>query len=374
MAVIGFSDLKEMTLPSLWEEDYLTRIALQDGATLAQMTAEADAALRLVTAEMMSMPHYSGLYSADDEAALEYAVGGSNSWSEASEYTAPDPRREVTTGHMLPIKPYDYGLGWTQMYLRKARASKLRATIAGMVANARNRYQVDLLTRLTSKTANTISSTANADVPFADGGTADSTYVPLPSPQGETFLYTHNHFLGYGTSGITQSTLDQSAVNVAMETLQEHGSEGPWDLVGARADASEWANTENVTGWKPPLFQGVAYQQSAVERAMVSDIQQYVGFIECDYGIVRVWLTPRIPSDNFVIYKTYGPGDMRNPLRMRFDPSFGFGFRMVPGQYVNDPVSLLAGFAEYGVGVGEDRVAAVAVDVGASTYANPTIS
>ena len=373
MAVIGFSDLQETLLPALWDEDYLKRLELQDGTTVAAMAAEADAALRAITGEMMSDPHYSGLFAADDEAALEYAVGGSNSWSEASEFTAPDPRREKTTGHMLPITPYDYAVGWTMMYLRKARAAKLRATISGMIANARNRYQVDLLTRLTSKTANAVGSTTS-DVPWADGGTADTTYVPMPSPDGETFLYTHQHFLGSDITGITASTLDQSAVNVAVEHLQEHGSDGPWELVGARADASEWANTENVTGWKPPLFQNVAYQQSAVERAVVSDISRYVGFIECDYGIVRVWLTPRIPSDNFVVYKTFGPGDMQNPLRMRFDPSFGFGFKMVPGQYVNDPVSLLAGFAEFGVGVGPNRVAAVCVDVGAGTYTNPTIS
>jgi len=373
MAVIGFGDLKQLTLPALWDEDYLKKLELEDGTTLAAMAAEADAALRLVTAEMTSDPHYSGLFAADDEAALEYAIGGSNSWSEASEYTAPDARREKTSGHMLPIKPYDYGLGWTQMFLRKARAATLRAAIQGMISNARNKWQQVMLTRLFSKAVNAIGST-NSDVPFADGGTADATYVPLPSPQGETFLYTHNHFLGYSTSGITQSTLDQSAVNVAIEHLQEHGSDGPWDLVGARDDASEWSNTENVTGWKPPMFAGIAYQGSAVERALVSDVASYFGFIECDYGIVRVWLTPRVPSDNFSVYKTFGPGDMRNPLRMRFNAKTGFGFMMVPGQYVNDPVNLLAGYAEFGVGVGPNRVAAVCVDVGASTYTDPTIA
>ena len=153
MAVIGFGDLKQMALPTLWDEDYLKKIELQDGTTLAQMAAEFSAALRLVTAEMTSAPHYSGLYSADDQAELEYASGGSNSWSEASEYTAPDPRREKTTGHMLPITPYDYGLGWTQMYLRKARSASLRAAVQGMISNARNRYQVSLLTRLFSKAA-----------------------------------------------------------------------------------------------------------------------------------------------------------------------------------------------------------------------------
>ena len=373
MAVIGFGDLKQLTLPALWDEDYLKKLELEDGTSLLAMAQEAQGAMRILTTEMLSTPGYSGLFSVSDTAELEYATGVSNAFEEATEYSRPDPVQGSTTGHMLPITAYDIGVGWTQMYMRRSRAAKMRADIMTIMDAGRNKWQQVMLTRLFSKAVNTVGTTSS-DVPFADGGTADSTYVPRPSPDGETFLYTHQHFLGSDISGITASTLDQSAVNVALEHLQEHGSNGPWDLVGARVDASEWSNTENVTGWKPPLWAGIAYQQSAVERALVSDVNRYFGAIETDYGIVNVWLTPRVPSDNFCIYKSYGAGVARNPLRMRYRPSAGFGFKLVPGMYVDDPVTLLVPYTEFGVGVGPDRVAAVCVDVGAGTYTDPTIS
>ena len=373
MAVIGFGDLKQTTLPSLWDEDYLKKLELEDGTSFGAMVAEAQAALRMLTTEMTTMPHYSGLFAVDDQAELEYAIGVSNSWTEASEYTPPDPRRGKTTGHMLPIAPYDIGLGWTQMYMRRARAASMRADIQTIIDAGRNLWQQKALTRLFSSTANTVGTTSS-DLGMADAAATDATYIPPVSPDGETFIGSHTHYLGSDVTGITASTLDQSALNVALEHLQEHGVQGPFELVGARVDAAEWSNTENVTGWKPPLWQGIAYQASAVERAMVSDMDNYFGFVETDYGIVRLWLTPRVPSDNFAVYKTFGPGNQRNPLRMRYRPSTGFGFMIVPGQYVNDPVSLAVGYTEFGFGTGPNRVAAVLVDVGASTWAAPTIA
>lgn len=373
MAVVGFGSLMDKALPSLWDADYLKKIDLAEGVSLEAITQEANDALEMVSREVLQHPHYSGLFAVDDEAELEYPIGHDDEWEEATEYTAPDARRGKTTGHMLPIKKYDWALGWTNMYLREARPSKLRADIQKMIDTARNLWQKQALTRLFSKTANSVGTTSS-DVPWADAGSADSTYVPPQSPEGETFTSSHNHFLGYGTSGITQDTIDQSAVTVAIEHLQEHGFSGPWDLVGSRTDAGSWANTANVTGWKPPLFNGVAYQGSAVERAIVGDISKYMGFIETEYGIVRVWLTPRVPTLNFSVYQTFGAGHPRNPMRMRYNPNVGFGFRLVPGHYIDDPVSLLVGYSEFGYGVGEDRCAAVCVDLQASTYANPTIS
>ena len=373
MAAIGFSDLKELTLPALWDEDYLKKLQLEDGMTMLEVAQEAQAAMNMLNAEMVSVAGYSGLFAIDNEAELEYPIGVDNSFEESTEYGTPDPIRGGTTGHMLPIKSHDIAVGWTLKALKRLRRGKIQSNIKSMINAGRKLYQQQLLTRMFTSTANTVGTTAS-DVPFADGGSADATYIPEPSPGGETFLYTHNHFLGYSTSGVTASTLDQSAVNVAIEHLQEHGIDGPYDLVGSRDDAAEWSNTENVTGWKPPLWGGIAYQQSAVERAQFGDVDHYQGAIETDYGIVRVWLTPRLPSDNFAVFKTYGAEDGMNPLRMRYRPSTGFGFKVLPGIWANSPLQLLVVEIEFGVGVGENRCAAVCVDVGASTWAAPTIS
>ena len=185
------------------------RSARRLAVVLAQRLRSAPAGWRLIAVQ--------------DDAAVEYPIGVSNGVEVASEYSVPDPKRGATTGHMLPLKPYDRGIGWTMMYLRKARAIKLDADVRSAVVDARTLWQQRLLTRFFSSSGNTVGSTSNADVPFADGGTVDSNYIPPDSPNGDTFAYTHNHMLGYSTTGITQDTIDQSAVEI-VDTAKRSGA------------------------------------------------------------------------------------------------------------------------------------------------------
>ena len=370
MAVIGFADLRDTTLPTLWDETEITKVRLADGSSFDAMAREAQIALSGFNAELMAMPHYSSLYSVQDTPELEYEVGVANSVSEASEYAPPVPTKGKSTGHMLPLTPWQNALGWTMMYLRDARASKLRVDIRQMIRAWRAKYQVALLTRFFSSTANTVGSTSGADVPFADGGSADSTYVPPESPGGETFLYTHNHFLGYSTTGITASTIDNSALSVAVEHLQEHGYEQPYIAICSRTDMGSWAD---VTGFKPPNWQNIQYHYSAVERASFGGMTDFFGAVETDYGIVLLWETPRLPTYNFGVMPMLGEDDEDRPLRMRINPNFGFGVNLVPGNWINAPALMLVSFAQFGIGVG-NRIGGVAVDVEASSWTAPTIS
>jgi len=371
MALLGFGDLKDTALHSLWDTSTIVKDQLADGTTFAQMVGDVQGMINELNNSLLSMPHYSGMFAIQDEPTMEYPVGVSNGFEEATEYSVPDPRRGLTTGHMLPLKEWDRSLGWTIRYLRKARMDRVDADVRSVMVDGRKLWQQRLLTRFFSSTANTVGSTSSADVPFADAGSADSNYVPPDSPDGEAFTSSHEHFLDYGDTGITQDTLDNSAISVALEHLQEHGHEAPFDLIGARTDAGTWAAVE---GWKSPNWPQIAYHASAVERALgVADIGEYFGYVETDYGIGRVWLTPRLPTLNFGAFKSYGPGDQRNPLRVRIDRRTGFGFRLVEGNFVNAPMMLAMVFAEFGVGVG-DRVNGVAVDLQTNSWAAPTIS
>lgn len=377
MATVGFADLKDTALPALWDEDVITKVRLADGSSFSEMVGQVRAGLIAKNRELLGMQHYSDMFAVQDptDPSVEYPIGVSNGFEEATEYSVPKPKRGSTTGHMLPIKVYDRSVGWTMMYLMEARRIKLDADVQSVLHDTDALWQQKILTRLFLSTGNTVGTTSLADQPLADGGTSNSSYVPLPSPDGEEFTYTHNHFLGYSTSGITQNTIDQSAVEVALEHLQEHGHEAPYDLVGSRTDVSSWTNATNVTGWKPINWTDIAYHASAVERAGgMADLTQYFGSIETDYGIARVWLTYRVPTLHFAIYKSYGAGDQRNPLRVRYSSQWGFGYNIVPGSFVNSPLELLLVATKFGVGIGEDRTNGVCVDVAASTYSSPTIS
>ena len=365
MAILGFGDLKDTALPTLWDETEITKARLADGRNLAAVTGDVQRGLQLLNGTLLSMPHYAGLFAVQDELELEYIIGVDNGWQKATEYGRADPKRGKTTGHMLPIDPYDYGLGWTMMYLRKARAIKLDADVRAMISDGKDLWQKALLTRFFKMEGETVGSTSNASVPFCDGGTTDSTYVPPKSPDGEMFLYTHDHYLRH-------DAISDANLGTSIETLQEHGHESPFDLVAARVDASSWTA---LTGYKAPEWPGIVYHASGVERAGVDEVSIYFGYIETDYGIVRLWLTPRVPTSYYGLFKTYGQGDPRNPLRVRISPQIGFGYNLVPGNWTNAPTHLLIGYSEFGVGVGEDRTNAVLVYVAESgDYVTPTIS
>jgi len=373
MAVIGFSDLRNNTLPALWDADYFTRLKLRDGTSFEAMVALTSRVLASFTGELLSMPHYSGLFAVQDDPAVKYAIGTSNAWEVSTEYGVPDPRRGKTEGHMLPIRPYDWALGWTNRYLMEHYVEDLDADIKSMIDSARKLWQQRLLTRLFDDTANTIDGTALADLPFANSTNDITTYVPPVSPQGEEFANTHDHFHGYSTSGVTQDTFNIAAIEVLVEHLQEHGYAAPWDMCVSRVDISSWAA---VTGFKPPNWSGINFHSSAVERAAFSNIDSYIGSIESERGMVQLWETPRVPTKFACLYKRMDgetAGGEGAPLRVRYDDMYGFGFRLVPGDYVNSPVHLVVGWSKFGVGVG-NRLNGVCLDLGDSTYTAPTIT
>lgn len=365
MATLSFADLKDTAKPALWDLAEIKKVELADGRTFDQIVRDVRNGLRLANAELLSMPHYADMLAIQDEVELEYPVGVSNGVEVATEYGTPTPKRGATTGHSLPLIPYDRALGWTMMYLRKARSSKLDADVRSAVTDIRSHFQQYLLQRLFKMEGDTVGTTSNASVPLADGGTTDATYIPPDSPDGESFLSSHDHFLRL-------DTLSQANLETAAEHLQEHGHNGPFEMVCARADIGSW---DALAGWKKPEWGGIVYHASASERAAIPGVELYAGYIETPFGICRVWASPRVPTAYWGLFKNYGRGDPRNPLRIRIDPKAGFGWELVPGNWVNAPTLMAVLYAEMGFGIGENRSNGVMVQNAASgDYATPTIT
>lgn len=364
MAILGFGDLRELQPPALWDLAEMRRIAMADGTTFDQVLTDARDGLQLLNGSLLSMPHYSSLFSVQDNVEVEYPVGVVNGYEDATEYGTPSPQRGKVTGHSLPIKAYDRGMGWTMMYLRNGNARRIDADIRSVVTDSRSLFQLKLLQRFFKSTAENVGATTGASVPFADGGTADANYVPPVAANGKTFLSTHNHYLRVDTIA--------NAVAPAILTLSEHGHTAPFDIIASEADNATWAG---LSKFKAPMWSEVAYMASTTERAQIPDVGTYIGFLETTYGIARIWSTPRLPTNYFGVFKDYGPGDSRAPMRMRINPNTGFGFQLVPGNWVNAPTLMAVSYAEFGVGIGEDRTNGVAVYLNAGgNYTDPTIS
>lgn len=368
---LGNNDLKNISLPTAWDNTELSRLKLRDGSTYQAVVADIDDALSIVNASLQT-GFLANLFSVTTEPALEYRTGVSNGFEEHTEYTKPDPKRAKTTGHMLPLRKVDRALGWTADFLEEARQIQLDADIASMIDDSKNYFEKAVLTRLfkmeeeTGKTNGL--GAGGVSVPFADGGNGTIAWIPPQNPSRliNAFNSGHDHYLRL--NGITQANLETAVAHV-----WEHGHDGPFDLIASLADLSSWQNTTNVTGFKPiadPMIQYGVNNDLALVNASV-----YQGVINTKYGVVRLWTNGRIPTTAWGVVKSFGANDQRNPLRIRYDELFGFGVKLRTEFVSQYPLYGAIGIMKLGVGIGEDRSAAVLVTNAASgDYVTPTIS
>jgi hypothetical protein len=265
---------------------------------------------------------------------------------------------------MIPLDPFDRGLGWTWDFLQKARRVQIDADIASAMADVRDKFQYLALTRLFKSTYTAVSS--GRSMPLADAGTADSTYVPIAVPdRGGTFTSSHDHIHHY--DGIVQAGLEAAAAH-----LYEHGYNAPWDLLVAYADIADWTDTSDITGWVPRASPSIRYGMTAD----LADLgEEFIGAIDTGYGLCRVRACGRIPTLWWALYKSYGPLDQRNPLVLRTNPRYGTGAVMLASDMGirQFPFENAILYSEWGFAIA-NRIGAVARKNDSSAYADPSIT
>jgi len=356
--------MKAYALPTYWDAATLTQFRLRSGETYEQLLNEAITALSIVNGQLLSDPLYSSLMSVTDELAIEYPIGTTNAMEVHGEYSRPDPQRGKTTGHMLELGEYDYQLSWTWDALRKARMIQITNDVSIAAKAVKDNFQKRLLTRLFKSTYTSVGS--GRSMPLADGGTADSAYVPPHNAEREAtaFAYTHDHIIPL--SGITQAHLE-----TAIALVWEHGADAPFDLLVAQADIASWTNTTSVTGYVKPASGLIRYGATTDLATVGEGIN---GVIETDYGVVRLRASARVPTGFWSVYKSYGPQDSRNPMAVRYDPQFGAGCLLLRGDHIREyPLENAIVFHAFGASIA-NRVGAVVVKNHADTWADPTIA
>lgn len=362
---IGYSDLKNVIrLPQDWDAGYLQQWALRDGTTFDKVVNDIGAALVLFNRSLQDGYWAQFFQTPTTQPAFQYMTGGEGG-SElqlVSEYGKPDPLRGDATGHMLPLKDYGGALGWTYLALRRAITNRIDYDIRRLIERSRNSWEKRVMERLFKSVAETVGNTGKS-VPFADGGTADSDFIP-PSFEGRTFLSTHNHFL--------RQTADAAGRTAAIKTMAtalfEHGLRSPWDMVVPEVDQANWTAQPE---FKKPT-RTVIITQAIEVRANV-DEETYIGLIETDLGFFRLKTSPRLPTAYAGAFKVVGPGGTDNPLIARYEEGYPLGLTLVSqgGQF---PIQDAVAYFTFGIGVG-NRVAGTATYFAASgNYVDPAIS
>lgn len=367
MAILGYADAKLNTPPALWDQGEITRTALASGQTIEEMISEVQAALDIVNGDFLNDPYYSGLIAIQDTPVVKAATDSGDDVDFIkiiTDHSKLDPQHGTTTGWTLPINDRGGALGWTMKGLRDRSMDDIRADVRKAINGIKKDLAKSAHVRQFKSTAEAVGGTAGASVPFCDGGTADANYVPMEF-DGQAFASTHNHFL-------RQAALNDANVALAIKHLREHGHLGPYVVTGSLTDSASW---NGLTGFYRPKWDEVDFMQTAGPRAMFSQNDEYAGIFECAEGIALVRLTARLPTNYYGVHKAYSQLDPRNPLRMRVNPNQGYGFAILPGNWVGAPHLMAVVNAEYGYGVGEDRTNGVAVFIaGAGNYVDPVIS
>ncbi|MFH0938253.1 MAG: hypothetical protein V1899_03095 [Planctomycetota bacterium] len=367
MATLGPNDLKQIALPAGFDTAYLSQLTLKDGRTYDEYLNDLASALSIANQGLMADPLVASLCSTTDEASLEYQIGVSNGFQPHTEYGLPDGKRAVTTGTMLPLIGYDRMLDWTWDYLRSARSAQLDANVDSAIADLKDKFQNAVLSRLFKGTYDAVGASGKS-MPLADAGTADSAYIPVNRPErASAFASSHDHIAPY--NGISQAGLEAAVAN-----LWEHGYDAPFTLLIAQADTGSWSNTTNVTGW---VKRGATLIRYGTQTDIAAVDSQFIGAIETSvYGEVQVIANARIPTAFWGVYKSYGAGDARNPLKIRQSADYGLGAVLMSGRQFPIKQFPLEGamlFLEFGVGVA-DRVGAAVYKNTAGAWSEPSIA
>jgi hypothetical protein len=365
MATLGVNDLKQYALPTNWDASLLTQLSLRDGTTYETLINDIAAAMALQNADLVGNPLIGGMIFTTAEVEVEYRIGVSNGFKAHTEYSRPDEGRGATTGHMTPLGAFDRGLGWTYDFLRKARRAQIDADISSVMDDIRNIFAKQALTALFTSTKVAVGS--GYSMPVADGGTADSSYVPVANPdRASAFTYTHNHV--QALEGIKQAHVETVATH-----LWEHGHDGPYDLLVSSADISSWTDVTSVTGYVPRAKEGVNYGTTADLATVAGD---YVGVVTTNRGSAYLRSTGRIPTGYWTMYKSYGQDDQRNILRCRYDDMIGgVGAYLLAGDHIRRyPLESALIRMDFGFGIGSDRTVAVIVKNTDGSWSDPTIS
>jgi hypothetical protein len=355
-----------------WDATALKNFDLQNSTNYVEVVGQMNAALGALNAELTS-GLWGQLCSWTDEPSLEYRQGSSNGFEVHTEYGRPDAKRADTTGHMLPLLPYDRILGWTWDYLRKSRPSQLDADIADAIKDARDIYRQKILTRLLQRGDDSGAAkglgTAGESPGFATAAASTGVDFTPPTFGGTSFDSDHEHYVATAGGAFTNAIFED-----AKSELREHGHEPPYEFLIGPSDESSVRDLTDFTAVTSDLVAlGLTQDRALLENSADAVGSYAIGAIS-DFAVRVVRGIPQYYGFGF---KSYGQGSQRNPLKIRVEKG-----RSVPA--VTAMVNPLAGsgrhpiqdlmlFVEFGVGVA-DRTNGTAQYNNNATWADGTVT
>jgi len=360
----GIHDLKSVIrIPINWDLAYMRQFQTADGVTWDRVVSRLGAAISLFNSSLTS-----GVWAPFMRTTTDMTVGyrlgeGAEELPPMPEHNRPDLYTGEESGHMIPMRDYGGGLGWTSLALRRASMANLDLAAQAIIDRAGTTWSRKLLTRLFSNAAERVG-VSGISMPLADGGVADDTYVPVAF-EGVTFTDSHNHY--FRTTD--DKTGRDASLKTMVDTLREHGYFSPYTLLIPEVDSTDWLATDSVT--KPE--RAVLLTQGLELRAVVPNPEQFIGVFETDRGWGYVQPTPRLPTNYSGMFKPMGFNNSQNPLVVRYESGYPLGLT-IEGQVIIYPLQEATAMFTFGAGIGNRLNGACTYYYSSGDYVPPTIT
>jgi len=360
----GINDLKSVIrIPTNWDLAYMRQFQTADGVTWDRIISRMGAALSLFNQSLTQGP-WAPFYRATTDTGLEYRLGADGGeLPPMPEHNRPDLFAGEAGGHMIPMRDYGGGLGWTSLALRRASASKIDLSIQTLIDRGRVTWSKRMMERLYRVESVRVGA-GGVSLPFIDGGVSDDEYV-APSWEGVDFPANHNHYhrLADSEAGRTASLLAMAL------DLREHGHMPPYILTIPEVDAAVWAAQPEYT----PPANAILQTQGIEVRALSVDTSLYTGVFEVDRAWGFIMPTSRLPANYAGMFKPYGYGNVNNPLVVRYENGFPLGLSL-EGQVIIYPLQEAVAMFTFGVGVGNRTNGSLTYFAASGNYVSPVIA
>lgn len=290
-----------------------------------------------------------------------YGTSADGEMQEVDEYSA-GPTQRNTTGETVgfPMRAFQYNIGWTEKFLRKATPADLASMVLAAEKAHLRKIQVELK-RAMYRSANYTfrdSLVDKIDLGVKRFVNADGAKIP-DGPNGEQYNgSTHTHYTA-------NSGWDATALLTAINDVVEHGHGGQVRLVIARADE---ASVKALTGFEDYVDPRIIYRNTDTPGQTL-DITRLDNRAIGIFGAAEVWVKPWAIANYAAIWDAADPN---KPLAFRQDSVESLqGLRIAAD---NSDYPLFARFleAEFGIGVWTRTNGAVHY-VGGSSYTDPSL-
>ena len=305
----GILDTTYIDLPPNVDAAYIEGLRTRAGVDFADVIREIDSRLGALNATID--PLLAMLITTTTEPFADGIAPIAFDVQEAGEYTIARPQLVEGFAHMLPIRPYDVTIGFTEDGLDNMSLPKILAQVDSAFAGYRKLYRRLALVRLFSDAEVRVDKRTTAKSPgFAGSGTGDNAFT-RPYPNGAPLPGGYTHYYR-----VAQASL-ATGIKTARERLRKW-AQGPFDLIAPQAliDLIVAINPGNPTdGFVSAGTLLVRNSANAAEAQVDGTV--YVGVL---FGDIRVHLAIDDFTDlNIAIFKSYGNFNPQNPLAWRYD-------------------------------------------------------